>query len=736
MTAVETGLLLEGLRCSGCVGSVERALRALPGVQEATVNYTTHRALVRFDGDALGCDDLLDAVSDLGYSASAYDPEVIDRPARASARDALVRVLVAAFLAGNVMWIAIALYIGESQGLDPEIRRTLRWLAIALSLPAVSWCALPFWRGAWSGLKRRELTIDVPVVIGITTSFVVSIFGTLAESSSLFMDSAAVIVFLVLLGRTLERGARARAAGAIERLTALTPAMAKRRTHGGTEDVPVSELLTGDIVVVAPGQRVPTDGRIERGETEVDEALVTGEAMPVARHLGEDLIGGSANILAEIDMRVTAPASRGTLARMAALLERAQSLRPRVQQMADRVATVFAPAVLLVSAATAAVWLMLGASPLDVALTTASVLIVACPCALGLATPAAMTAAIGRAAQFGVLVKSGAALERCAAAHSLILDKTGTLTTGRLAVEGVASAPGFSQADVVELAMRAEGASTHPLADAIRRYSRDSGSSPVDRGAAVAAPTGHRVIPGRGVVSDVDGTIVRVGSKSLLDDADIRPAPVLLDASHKWAGLGFSLAWVAVGDRTVGLFAVSDPPREDAAEAVAWLARNGVEVVLVSGDHREAVAGAATRVGIDRFEAHVSPEEKVAAVQAARKGVGSVLAAGDGINDAAALTAADVGIAMSLAADVTLHAADVVIRAPRLGALTDVIGLARSARRRIRENLTFAIAYNLVAVPLAASGVLEPLHAAIAMSLSSLVVTGNSVRLLRWKPGA
>ncbi len=720
--AAETGLFLDGLRCAGCVNRVERELRALPGVIEASVNYTSHRALVRFDPTSVAIDDVVARIAALGYQASPYDPEALDRPGQKSAREALVRVLVAAFLAGNVMWLSAALYIGSYEGIDDATRRTLRWLVVVLSLPAVTWCAAPFWRGALSGLRRFELTFDVPVVLGIATAFGASIAGTLAESQHLFADSAATIVFLILLGRTLERRASAKAAGAVGRLTALTPATALRRGAAGIERVDPRELRPGDRVLVPVGQVVPADGRVLGAATEVDESLLTGEAQPVLREAGQEVVGGTRNLLAETEIEVTAPVSAGTLARLAALLERAQAERPRVQQLADRVAAVFAPAVLLAAGGTAAVWALLGAPPLQIALTAAAVLIVACPCALGLATPAAMTAAIGRAASLGILVKSGEALERCAGVDAAILDKTGTLTDGTYRVEEIATAAGVSREVLLEQAAVAEGASTHPVAAAIREAA----------GLAEPPPLERRTVAGRGV----EAGALRVGSLAFLAEAGLEPGAELREAGAKLAARGLSLAWVADGAGVLGVVGLADPPRADAAGAVARLVRLGVSVALVSGDHARAVEGAASRAGIADASAEVSPAGKVDRVRAAREAGARVLVAGDGINDAAALGAADVGVAMARGADVTIHAADAVIRSPRLGALADLVALARDALRRVRQNLGIAIVYNAVAVPLAATGVLEPLAAAVAMSLSSLVVVGNSVRLLRWRAPA
>jgi heavy metal translocating P-type ATPase len=723
----ETGLFLDGLRCASCVARVERSLRETNGVREASVNHTTHRALVRFDPERVDVGGLLARVRELGYDATPFDPDALERPSARSAREALVRMLVAGFLAANVMMLSAALYIGTYQGMEPGIERALRGLALALSLPAATWCAAPFWRGAWAGLRRGRITIDLPIALGIATAFGASALGSWQGVEHVFIDSAAMIVFLVLLGRTLERGARARASGAVERLVALAPERALRRTAAGVEEVPARSLDPGDRVVVAPGRAFPADGVVVAGATEVDEALLTGESRPVARRVGEPVTGGSRNVLAEVEVRVVAPIAEGTLARLAGLLERAQADRPAVQRLADRVASVFAPAILTVAAATALGWRLAGASWLDVAMTASATLIVACPCALGLATPAAMAAAIGRAARLGVLFKSGEAIERCAAARVALLDKTGTLTEARLEVVDAVAARGHEVDQVVALAAAVEGQAVHPLAKAIQGEARRRGLG------AAFEPSDRRARPGRGVVAQDGATALAVGSAALMEELGVELPPELESAAARRARKGASLVFVAAKGRAVGLLSLVDPLRPDAREGVAGLRRLGLEVELVTGDHAEAAQLAAEGAGIENVRAGVGPGEKVEQVRKHRACGRAVLVAGDGINDAAALAAADVGIAMGRGADVAIHAADVVVLAPRLTAIADAVALARATLRRVRENLTLAVAYNAVAVPLAAAGVLEPLPAALAMSLSSLAVTGNAVRLLRWR---
>jgi heavy metal translocating P-type ATPase len=723
----ETGLFLEGLRCAGCVNRVERMLRDAPGVVAAHVNYTSHRALVEYDPCRSGPEALVQAVEALGYGAIPYAPAAFSRGPEREARSALVRVLVAAFLAGNVMLLSLALYIGAAQGVDSETRGLLRWVALGLSLPAVAWCALPFWRGALRGLRRAEITMDVPICLGVAIAFGVGVAGTWAQAEHLYMDSAAMIVFLILLGRTLESRSRARAAGAVDRLAALAPATALRRGADGIETVPAAALRVGDRVVVPAGQRVAADGRVVAGASEIDESLLTGESRPVLRRAGEAVTGGTLNTLDEIEIEVLAEPGAGTLARLAALLERAQTQRPQIQRLADRVAAVFAPAVVAVAGATAAGWALAGAGALDTALAAAAVLIVACPCALGLATPAAVTAAIGRAAALGIVVKSGEALERCARVDRVLLDKTGTVSTGRFEVDALAPAAGVSDERLLAAAASAEGASTHPVGQALVRAAEA-------RGLAFPERSPRRTRPGFGVEAGRGAERVLVGARRLLLEHDVHVDAALEERGAKLALRGYSLAWVAEGEQALGVVALFDPPRPDAREAVARLRALGLDVAILSGDHAPAVRMAAERAGVAEAHSGVSPEAKVDRVARLRAAGSRILVAGDGINDAAALAAADVGVAMARGADVSLHAADLVIRAPSLGALADAVGLARATLRRIRENLGLALAYNAVAIPLAVTGVLGPLSAAVAMSVSSLLVTANAARLLRWRP--
>ena len=717
----ETGFALGGLRCAGCASRVERELRSAPGVREATVNYATQRALVRFEPATTDAAALAARIESLGYRASRFDPASLDRPADLEARAALARLLVAAFLAGNLMVVSFALYFGALQDIEPGLRRALRWLALALSVPALAYCALPFWRGALGGLRRREITLDVPIVIGATTAFVASALGTLGEARDVFTDSAATIVFLMLLGRTLERSARARASAAVDRLAARAPRVALRRTGSGLEQVPADSLGIGERVVVAAGQSFPVDGRLVTAAAEVDESLLCGESVPVARSLGDEVRCGTVNLAGDVEIEVTRTAATGTVARLVGLLERAQAERPQVQRAVDRVAGAFAPTVLAIAALTALGSALAGAAPLDAALRAASVLIVACPCALGLATPAAVSAALGRAAQLGLWFKSGAALERAARVDRALLDKTGTLTEGRLEVTRVLAAPGVDPDLVVASAAATVGASAHPISAAIRREAARRELSVLD-----AAE--RRNLPGLGVEA---GSRI-CGSRALLEARRVALEAPLDAAARAAAGAGESLVFAADGGKALGAIAFADRLRADASAAVRRLAAGGISSAVVSGDHEGAARLAARGAGIDDVQFGATPEAKLERVRAERANGARVVFAGDGINDAAALAAAELGFAFAQGSDVTLLAADVVSHDSRLESLPIALELGRSAMRRIRENLALAVAYNAVAVPLAIAGILGPFSAALAMSASSVVVTANALRLRRF----
>ena len=725
-SAAEIGLFLNGTRCSGCVRSVESAFRKMPGVLSAAANYTTHRVLVTFDATQVQSEDFVSAVEKLGYSATPYDPQALDRRDENEARSSLIRILVAAFLAGNVMLISAALYIGSYQELESNIRTGLRWLAIALSIPAIGYCALPFWKGAWVGIRRGQISVDILIVLGISTAFIASVFGTINDAHHIYMDSAAMIVFLILLGRTLERRARGKISAAVDALAAKTPAHALRKSMGKVEKVRPEELEIGDIVIVPAGETVPADGVIVVGTSELDESLITGESSPVVRGPSENVIGGTQNTVSELTIEIANTIKSGTLSHLTSLLERAQSQRPEVQQLADRIASVFAPTVLVIAALTVLFWWQAGQNPLEIALTATAVLIVACPCALGLATPAAITAAVGRASQLGVLIRNGLGLERLASVDTALLDKTGTVTQGRFQVEEVATAPGIQTNAVLAAAAQAEGNATHPIAVAIRETARK-------RSIEFSIEGERTTFPGLGVTAGDDANRVCVGSQRFLRNHGVTIDKELIESAQKLHEQGLSLAWVSQGKTALGVVGLWDPPRSDAQNCIQQLEHLGLQAVMLTGDHEQAARHIAGRSGINTFIAELSPEEKVHSVEQYRKPGKQIVMLGDGINDAAALAAADVGIAMSQGSSVTVHAADMVISSQRLSALSDIIQIARATLRRIRENLGFALLYNAVAIPLAALGVLEPLHAAIAMSLSSLVVTGNALRLTRWR---
>jgi Cu2+-exporting ATPase len=732
-------LYVDGIRCASCVWLVERVLTRTPGVASARVNYATHRALVRFDPARASLADVLGRVRAAGYEPKPWSEGAGEAARRAEAKDLLVRLGTAAFLASQLMIYQAALYAGYFQGIDPSTRKLMEWVALGLTLPVYLYSGAPFLSATVRGLRHRALGMDALVAIGSGAALVYSAWQML-RGGEVYFDTAAMIPTLVLVGRYVEAAAKGRASEAVARLARLAPREARRLVRGpdGRDQratVPVSAIARGDRVEIVPGERIPLDGVVRDGESEVDESLVTGEARPIPKASGAAVIGGTVNQHGALVVEVTRTAKEGVLAGIVRAVEEAQQSRPRIQAVADRVVGVFVPAMLVLAAGTLAFWLARGA-PLERALMTGiSVVVIACPCALGLATPIAVVVATGLATARGLLLRRGDALERAARVTDVLLDKTGTVTCGRPALrEVVPLRAGVDRDAALALAGAAERRSEHHVGRAIAEAAR---------GVEVVAPevSGFRAVPGRGVVAVVStatatataaptATPILVGNRSLLREHGIAlPA----DADERAAALetrGETVAFLAVGGEAFALFSVADPVREEAGAAIAALRRAGLQVALVSGDTRATTAAVAAALGVDAV-AEATPLDKRAHVARLQAKGRRVLFAGDGINDAPALTQAEVGLAMGRGTDVTLESADAVLVRDDLRLVPDLVLLSRRTYRVIAQNVFWAFFYNAVAIPLAMAGVLHPIVAAAAMAASSLFVVGNSLRIRR-----
>ena len=685
-------LPVDGMTCAGCASSVTRALEALDGVEEATVSLATRTATVTADERASEADLRL-AVEAAGYAVPTGE-----RSDEAVHLDALLRVAVPLTVMAAVLGMAPGIPTGLS-----------RWGAAAAALPVVVWAGRGIHRRAFMAVRHRAAPMDVLISMGSLAALGWSLAALALDDAHAYFETAAIIVTLVLVGRRLEAGARRASGGALRALLALAPTTA--RLPDGTE-VPASELEVGARHVVRPGERLPTDGRVVEGSGAIDRSMITGEPTPVEVGPGDEVAGGTVNSTGVLTVEATQPAAESTLARLTRTVAEAQATRAPVQRLVDRVTGVFVPGVLLLALATLVVRLLLGGPVDDTVTATIAVLIIACPCALGLATPTALQVGTGRAAQLGVLLRSADVLESAREVSAVVLDKTGTVTEGRMRVVATTAVDGVDPVEVLHLAAGVEAHSEHPIGRAIAEAVEEP-----------PAAFGVEARPGYGIVGMVDDRPVEVGRPSW-------PLPAELAAATGEADdAGHTAVQVTVNSRVVAVVAVADTVRPEAADAVAALRALGLEVVLLTGDTEAAAHRVSTEVGISRVLAGVRPEGKVEALETLRSSTGSVAMVGDGLNDTPALAAAELGIAIGGGTDAASAAAGITLLSDDLRAVPDAIDLARRTVATIRLNLVWAFAYNVAALPLAVSGTLAPPVAAAAMTASSLFVVGNSLRL-------
>jgi len=763
-TGEEARLSIYGMTCAGCVSTVEHALKRVPGVADATVNLATEEARVRFaaaspvphrsgdspdPGASRSIAALIQAVESAGYRAAPRAASgSADRESMRLAEERANRRRLLLAVACGVPLMLIHLFVHDLGA--------ARWLGLLLATP-VQWIAgWTFHRRTAMGLRHGIFDMNTLVTLGTGAAYLYSLAVTLApgwfETAGLgghvYYDTAVMILSFLLVGRLLESRARRQTGQAVKALLTRRPATARRLATtsplAAREVCTLESIARGDWLEILPGETIPVDGVIERGSTEVDESMLTGEPLPVARGVGDPLAAGTINGSAPVLLRATRVGDDTTLARIVRLVEEAQGGKAPLQALADRVAGRFVPAVLLIALVTAAAWLLFGPPPaIRYALVAfVSVLIIACPCAMGLATPTAILVGTGAGARRGILLRGGAALERVGKLSVVVLDKTGTLTRGEPSVVAFHAAPGEDADAVLTLAAAIESGSEHPIARAVVRYARARLAGDA-KGVAPSLPLadGVRVMPGLGAQGTIGGRTVRVGSFDFAAFAGRAPQ-ALQTAAEGAAEKGESVAWVGIGPATSGLFTLEDAPREDAAEAAARLRHRGLRLVLATGDREAPAKRLAASIGIEEVHAALSPEDKVALVRRIQESGATVAMVGDGLNDAAALAAADVGIAIGSGTDVAVEAADITLVRGGLGAIADALDLSRRTRRTILENLVWAFAYNVVAIPIAAGALfpvtgwlLHPTVASAAMAMSSVSVVGNSLRLRRWSPG-
>ncbi|KGS42417.1 copper-translocating P-type ATPase [Burkholderia pseudomallei ABCPW 107] len=754
-TAIE--LDIAGMTCASCVGRVEKALAQVPGVARATVNLATEKATVDADADAhVDTARLIDAVKRAGYRASpaiaacapasratATADAAATRPASPSADDrklAEARRERALVIASAVLTTPLALPMFAAPfGVDAALPA---WLQLALASIVQFGFGARFYRAAWHALKARAGNMDLLVALGTSAAYGLSIWLMLRDpghAAHLYFEASAVIVTLVRFGKWLEARAKRQTTDAIRALNALRPDRARIVEHGVERDVPLAQVRVGTVVRVLPGERVPVDGRIEAGVTHVDESLITGESLPVPKEPGERVTAGSINGEGALTVATTAIGAETTLARIIRLVESAQAEKAPIQRLVDRVSAVFVPAIVAIAFATFAGWLVAGAGVETAILNAVAVLVIACPCALGLATPAAIMAGTGVAARHGVLIKDAQALELAQRAHIVAFDKTGTLTQGRPTVTAF-DAIGIPRADALALAAAVQRASAHPLARAVvAAFDADADARRSSLAAAHADTP--RAVAGRGVEARVDARLLALGSTRWRDELGIAVPDGVARRAAALEAAGNTVSWLMRADaprEALALVAFGDTVKPNARRAIERLAARGIRSALVTGDNRGSATAVAASLGIDEVHAQVLPDDKarVVAQLKATAGDGVVAMVGDGINDAPALAAADVGIAMATGTDVAMHTAGITLMRGDPALVADAVDISRRTYRKIQQNLFWAFVYNLVGIPLAALGWLNPMIAGAAMAFSSVSVVTNALLLRRWKGDA
>ncbi len=722
---------IDGMTCANCALRVEKVLGKLPGVTEVSVNFAMERADLHTVAGQVDDAQVIAAVEKAGYHAvsrnkSDASVDAGDTDAKNTGIDKSLlwlgaAIILTAPLVAQMIWM----YLGVDLHLAP-------WVELALATPVQFIIGWRFYRGAWMALRNASANMDVLVALGTSAAYFLSLYNMLAAGESgqthLYFEASAAIVTLILAGKIMEERAKRGASAAIRELMALRPRRARKfDAVNGEVEVDIAELSIGDIVRVLPGERIPVDGKVSAGESELDESLITGETRPVARVSGDHVVGGAVNGTGRLDIEVTAIGEDTTLSRIIRLVEQAQTGKAPVQKMVDKVSGIFVPAVIVIALITLGGWMVFGATFETSIVAAVSVLVIACPCALGLATPTALVAGTGAAAKNGILIRNFDALEQAHNVDTVVFDKTGTLTEGRPTVRDIKPVKDVDRSDLLRMAAAVQAASEHPLARAVVDAARDQGVKIPDI-------TDFSSKTGAGVMAKVEGRKVVIGSEAMLVDLGIAlPEDDFINQVSEYESRGQTVILVALNGKFSGFITLEDRIRASAKQAIADLKARGINSIMLSGDGEDVAAYVAAELGLEEGRGRIRPQDKAREVEKLRKAGRHVAMVGDGINDAPALAAADVGIAMGGGTDVAMETAGITLMRSDPALVAGAIDVSIATRRKIAQNLFWAFGYNVIGVPLAAFGILSPAIAGAAMALSSVSVVSNSLMLRGWK---
>nr|RNJ68499.1 MAG: copper-translocating P-type ATPase [Leptolyngbya sp. IPPAS B-1204] len=744
-------LKLRGMSCAACASNIERAIQSVPGVQECSVNFGAEQATVTYNSQQTDISTIQTAIHQAGYTAhpiqsqDLFNPE--DDTERRQRQTEQRELTLKVWVSGIISIILVVGSLPMMLGLPlPFIPMWLHhpWLQWILTTPVLFWCGNRFFINAWKAFKRRTATMDTLVALGTGTAYVYSLFPTLLPdwftqqglSPDVYYEAAAVIIALILLGRLLENRARGQTSEAIRRLIGLQAKTARVIRNGQEVDVPLADVMLGDVVLVRPGEKLPVDGEIIAGSSTIDESMVTGESVPVQKAIGDEVIGATLNKTGSFQFRATRVGKDTFLAQMVQLVQQAQGSKAPIQRLADQVTGWFVPVVIAIAIATFVLWYNLMGNVTMALITTVGVLIIACPCALGLATPTSIMVGTGKGAVNGILIKNAESLEQAHKLHTIVLDKTGTITQGKPTVTDFVTVKGtanHNEINLLRLVAAVERYSEHPLAEAVVQYAQTQGAELIEA-------TDFQAVAGSGVQGYTADRLVQIGTQRWMTELGIQTT-ALQPSWERLEYLGKTVIWIAVDGQVEAIMGISDAVKPASVEAIRVLRRMGLEVVMLTGDNQRTAATIAKEVGIQRVLAEVRPDQKaaqIAQLQAEGKRVAMV---GDGINDAPALAQADVGMAIGTGTDVAIAASDITLISGDLRGIVTAIQLSRATMRNIRQNLFFAFIYNVAGIPIAAGvlypvlgWLLSPMIAGAAMAFSSVSVVTNALRLRHFKP--